>query len=129
MEGDRVGREVADDDVEDLVDGVLGEPAQARLFEDQFAVDDEGEELAEDEHEVEVLDLILSRRSARQQSSKPLRLLGEQRDVRHGGELFVRRAPVRELDLAEAAGRPLAEEELVVRRGRRAGAPARGRPG
>ncbi len=65
VQRDRVGREVADEDVEDLVERVVGEAAQRRLLEDQAAVDDQGEELAEGEQEVEVLDLVPARRRGR----------------------------------------------------------------
>ena len=49
MELGRVGREVADHHVEDLVERVLGQADQRRLFSDQLAVRDQGEDLAEGE--------------------------------------------------------------------------------
>ena len=60
MELDRVGGEVADQDVEDLIERVGREGDEARLLADQLAVGDQCEELAEGQQVVEVPLLLLA---------------------------------------------------------------------
>ena len=116
VQRDGVAREVAHQHVEDRVDRVGVEVGQRSLLEDQLSVDDEREELAQGEQEAELALLLLAWRGGAEQRAEALGLLHEAGDVRHVGERRVARAPVVELDLPEALGRPLAEQELVVGR-------------
>ena len=110
-----VGREVADEDVEELVERVVREGVVLRPLEDEVGVDGEGEEVAHGEDEVDVLRLLLGRRGGRDELAEGAELLAEEGDVRDARVLLERRGEVVEADLPEAARRPLREEEGVVR--------------
>ena len=69
MELDGVGGEVADQDVEDLIEGVGGKADEGRLLADQLAVGDQREQLAEGQQVVEVLLLLLAGRRVDEQLS------------------------------------------------------------
>jgi hypothetical protein len=81
-----------------------------------MAIDHQREQLAQREREVEIALLRAVRRCRQQDLAQVLGLLAQHRDVGDRSSVVVRRPPVVEADLAEAAGRALPPEERVVRR-------------
>ncbi len=59
MQFDGVRGEVADEYGEHLVEHVLVQVRQARLFQDQLTVDDQGEQPADGEEQIEIAALLL----------------------------------------------------------------------
>ena len=114
MQRNGIRAEVADLEVEDLVDDVVVDARQRRLFENQLAVDDQREQMADVEQEVEILLLVGVGGGGDEQLPEGLRLLVEPGDVGDLAVLFVGRRPVGELDFARTARRPLLPEEDVV---------------
>ncbi len=116
MQLDGEGGEVADEYGEQLVEDVLVEVREASLLQDQLAVHDQREQLADGEKKIEVAALLLVGGRGGDELAQGVGLLPETGDVRHAGVCVVGGAPVVEAHGAEAAGRPLLEEERVVGR-------------
>ena len=106
-------REVAHHEVEDLVQEVLVHVGDLRVLQDQLAVDDTGEQLAQDEQEVDVLLLLGIGCRRGQEGLEDLDLLLV--DVEIGQVVaVVGRFVIVELDLAQALRGSLLPEEGVV---------------
>ncbi len=116
MQLDGVRGEVSYEDGEQLVQHVLVQARQLRLLQDQLAVDDEREELADGEQEVQVAALLLVGGGGGDERAQRVRLLAEAGDVGQGRVRVEGGAPVVEAYGAEATGRALPEEEVVVGR-------------
>ena len=58
MHGNRIRAEVANLEIEDLVDDVVVDAGQRCLLENQLAVDDQREQVADVEQEVQILELV-----------------------------------------------------------------------
>ena len=108
--------EVPHEDVEDLVDEIAVDVVDLGVLQDQLGVDDEGEDLAERQQEVDVASVWPRRGGAGDQHGlERLDLLlehahvGQIETVEHGGVVV-------EPDLAQAPGRALVEQEVVVGR-------------
>ena len=82
MQLDGVRGEVADEDGEELVEHVLVETGQRGLLQDQLAVHDQREELADGEQEVEVAALLLVGRDGGDELAEGVGLFAEAGDVR-----------------------------------------------
>src|SRR5271163_552467 len=114
MQSDGVLGEIAYLDIEDLVHQIGVESGQAGLLENQLTVDDQGEQVTDDEQEVEVAHLVCVRSGGRQQLLERTGLLVEERHVRYVQMIFVNRCPVGELHLGCAPSGTLCPEEHVV---------------
>src|ERR1700746_434622 len=114
MQGDRVGGEVANLDIEDLVYQVTIQVDQSGLLENQLAIDHECEKVPDDEEEVEVAPLLSVWRSRGEQLLQRPRLLIETGNVRYVERFLVDASPIRELHLGRAPSRTLRPEEHVV---------------
>ncbi len=82
MQRNGIRAEIADLEVEDLVDDVVVDPGQRGLLEDELSVDDEREQVPDVEQEVQILLLVRVRGGSDEQLPECLRLLVEPRDVR-----------------------------------------------
>src|SRR5207245_1220119 len=106
-------RHVANHEVEDLVEKVVGDLVERGVLENELRVDDEREDLTPGQQKRDVLHLIRARRGAGEELAEDLGLLGEALDV---GQLDTgeSKAIVVELDLPEALGAALPEEKVVI---------------
>ncbi len=86
------------------------------LLEDQLAVDHQREEVADDEHEIQIALCAASGAACGQELLERADLLVEAAHVRDSEVAFVVRRPSRRTALRGAAGRTLRPEEHIVGR-------------